>query len=276
MKFHIVAKNLRQEFNKRNYALWFLLLIFVIVGGLFIERFGVNAIKYQSITPYCTKLHTEQQCLENSVYKRNNNQQKIAAGLKQTDNSPVIIPTLFTSNWLDLMYGRIFFYTGSKQIQPSVSANLVATITFFFILIIISLKKSKLLKSDEQKLILLITVMYILILFLFNLKAYMDTAAMFGYQGRYLLPVVPFVYVFLVLLISNVYRSSSKDIRKILITLVILLTALNIFHHAPPLVFLRSTDDSWYTPRTKGFNHSTTNILHKIRLINKNQLKYTD
>ncbi len=269
-------QQIKRDFIKNKTLLIVLSVLLLVFSGLFIERIGTNVVRYGSITPACDAIHTQEQCLRNSGYTRGVKQKKIVQELKANNQKLDVMPGEFVSNWLGLMYDRIYFYLGHKQMQPTTPARLASLLMFIFFVILLGLKRNILLKTKQQKFLFLVTVTYIAILFMFNLTSYLRDWAKFGYQGRYLLPVLPFVYAFCILLFWNVYNSCSKYVKRALLLVFALLTTINLYQHAPPLVFLRGSDSTWFTSETIGFNKKLNSMLHKVYLTSESEIKYID
>jgi hypothetical protein len=270
------AKQLKNEFNISNRKLIVCIGAFLLVGVLFAERIGGNLINYSAITPACHSLHTKEECLNSGGYARSVGQSQIVQEMKNNGEDLDVIPGEFTSNWIQLMYDRIYFYLGHKQMQPTTAARTVGLLTVVFVIVLLAMKKKKLLMYDSQALLLVVTTSYILVLFYFNLSSYINSWAKFGYQGRYLLPVIPFIYMFSVLMFFNVYRGASRNAKKALLSTAVVLGLLNLYHHAPVLVFMRGTDSTWYTSSTISFNEKISNILDKLYLIDKKSVEYLE
>jgi hypothetical protein len=272
----INLRKYKKQINLKNTKLIIATVVLLISSILFVERILLNIINYGAITPKCDVIHSVEECSQNGIYLRGVEQKKVVSELKIQGEELVVNPIEYTSNWIMLMYDRIYFYLGHKQMQPTQNARLVALITLIFGVVLVFLKRRKLLNNEQIKIIAIATISYILILFFYNLNGHISNWAKFGWQGRYLLPILPFVYVFAVLLFFSAYKDSSKITRLLLLTCLSVIALLNIYHHSPVLVFLRGSDDTWYTQSFISINNDIRDFFIDINLIDKNQIEYLD
>ena len=249
----------------------------MITLGLFVERIGTNIIKYSAITRACDSRHSVEQCRENRVYKRNQDQQKAFKEFQANGGDVMYTPLAFAGSWADQMYDGLFFYFGHNNIDSSDNISNVATLFALTMLALIFMfyrGPPKL--NSSQKLIVIIVLFYVATLFYFNLNKYLNSAAMFGFQGRYLFPILPFIYLFLVTIVVAVYKQNKKKFNQniLLSASLIIFGAVMIFNHLPILTFYRGADPSWYTNTTVVINTKVHNILDKTGLAKKGSLPY--
>jgi hypothetical protein len=254
------------NFDKQRALIILLVFINLLFAGLVIERYGWNLIKYHSITPSCTKIHTYSECLQTPNFKRNVQQTNTFKQYK-AQGGQLLGPIEFSGQWVEQMYERIYFYFGHKYIIANSVAKDLAAITLAAILLIFIFRPLKIIGSKELRFIAYITTVYVGVLFLFNLHSYWNTAAEFGFQGRYLLPILPFLYVFIFLAARNFYSDAGEVHKKLLLSLAGVLILANLYIHMPLLVFMRGTDNVWYTSKTAGFDNKLKNELRKSKLL---------
>src|SRR5690606_23846637 len=48
-----------------------LVLLLLISAGLFAERIGGNLVQYGAVSPKCTAIHSYEDCMQHSVFNRN-------------------------------------------------------------------------------------------------------------------------------------------------------------------------------------------------------------
>lgn len=269
-------KAIKKEVKKRWIVFIPIVFALLAVGLLFTERIIGNYVQYGTIAPKCNVLHTENECLKNGLYKRSAEQKKVVEELKATDSLPETKPFDFAGNWVSLMYERIFFYFGHKQMKASEAARITAFATAGFVFVLLILKSERLFKSKERRLLILVALSYIAVLFLFNFNSYLNSSVRFGFQGRYLLPVVPFLYAFVVILFTSVYKKSSKPTSYLLVAMAVVLFGFNVIHHSPSLVFYRGTDESWYYEKSKRTNSQISNGLEDFNLVVPGSLENTN
>ena len=76
---------------------------------------------------------------------------------------------------------------------------------------VIALKKFAFVNDKEQAFLLIVAIAYTSILFIFNLQGYLSSAAKFGYQGRYLLPVIPILFAHITYITLGYVKSEEEQ-----------------------------------------------------------------
>lgn len=258
------TRRLNIKINKTRPLMVFLIVANLIFLGLCIERFGVNIVKYHAVSPSCSKVHTYNECLQLPTFARSVKQ---AAKFKAEGSAVPFTPIEFAGSWIEQMYERIYFYFGHKYILPNNAAKALMGVTLAAILIFFIFRPAKLVTTRELGLLASVAAFYVLLLFFFNMHSYLSTGAQFGFQGRYLLPVVPFIYLFIVLAIRNFYLKSSLSMKTATVWVVGILALANLYVHTPILVFLRGTDATWYTGKTASFNNGLKDVARDTKLL---------
>ena len=220
-------------------------ILFLTTFGLFAERYIQNYVIYGKTTPSCNQVHSESECMQSSIYRRNTGQKKEFEAAKKAGDGQLESFGDYTRKWGILVYERTFFYRGHQTIKANDPARRVAGITTLFVAIIMSagiwLGRGK--RSDVlHKALGIITVGYILLVFFYNLNTYHYYGYPFAIQGRYLLPVLPFVYLAIVTCWQRVYRGLDRAYRPIYMVVTIGLIIINLFVHAPFGVYQRGHD----------------------------------
>lgn len=229
-------------------------LLVVLVSGLVSERYVGNIIYYGDVTPACDAVHSHEECLSNGLYVRSANQEKTFEEFKSMGGVLPFQPFDFSGSWLAAMYGRLYFYFGDKQMVPDTDAEKIAFIAALILLAGVAINKKRLIDNKEELILLIIALGYTGVLFLYNLNSYLHTGAKFGYQGRYLIPALPFIYYFVIKLGILLYKQAKKSIRIYVFSGFVLFYLAYILLHFPFLVFLRGTTDGWYTSNATNYN----------------------
>lgn len=232
---------------------------------LAVERFGLNLTRFGSIKVQCDQLHSIQNCLQNDVYKRNYYQKRYYEGQKIIGKTVDYNLIDFSGSWVKDMYERIYFYYGHEQMRANNGAKTTALVSAIIVLCALCLNRKKLLESSEEKFLAYISLTYVLIMYLFNTRTYLTIGERYAFQGRYLLPILPFVYYFGVKAIVLTYSKINGVVRNIYVGLVVILILLNVYMHLPLLVFYRGTEAKWYSEQTKGFH---LKVQERLRVFN--------
>lgn len=208
----------------------------------------MNLIEYRSIDPKCDQVHDFHLCLKNNVFKRNYIQKTGYEQQKKNDiageQAIIYDPLGFTGSWLEDMYTRLYFFFGHKTMEPSSKIRLVFGAIVLMSILLICFKRKQILSDKSRQVIAIVSLSYILILYMYNLNTWISLGAKFAYQGRYLLPVIGFIYLFVFLVMREYFLVNRSKSIKLIIT-AIMIVALIAF--MPIIVFLKNTDNSWYS-----------------------------
>lgn len=261
-------KDLRfiQDLHVKNLKHAGLIVAFVLIGMLFVERIGMNVIRYHQIEVTCNKVHTYEQCMEDDVFSRNENQLRAYAAQKAAGQGVDYHPYQFTQMWLTFMYERSHFYYGHQQMTANYGAKVFAVITGLIMTVLALIFRRRIAETPGEKLLFLITASYAAVLYIFNLQTYLKYGQPYAFQGRYFFPVVAFLFYFVIKLLILTYRSLGKKPRQVFAAVVLCFVMLSIYTHLPLLVFYRGTEAKWYSDPTKDFNLTVQDGLRKINI----------
>lgn len=216
----------KKSFKSLGLASRLALVVLVLVGlGLFVERYGVNLVKYHAVDPNCDKVLTVTRCQNYSPYARNYTYQQMPKPAKLDG------PLKFTyADWLPRLY-RQYFSTGTRISYANYTIKDPLPIPYWGFLIVLAiavicllLAARKLIKRPEIQLLLLAIVLLVLALWYINYPGYLRNYQPVAVQGRYLLPVVPFGLALGALAAKTVIKS-RQALALIASALVIVLVA---------------------------------------------------
>lgn len=221
------------------------IVLFVFITLLFAERVGVNVLRFHQVQPSCTKIHAFEECMQNPIFKRNYDS-KQAHNSNNGGSIDSIDPFSHTGSWLYKMYNGLYFYFGHKRIDSNKLSELIAAafVTLFVTTLFFSRKKIR--RKHAFWFLAAITFLYVAALYLFNLKTLLSYGDRFAYQGRYLLPVIGFIYFFAGFIIINTARNMSSRLKKIFLISWLVCILLMVIVHFPSLVFFNGDNDTWY------------------------------
>ncbi len=230
--FFLYSVILLGKFTKTNKILVVCTLILV---GMFMERYGINVIRYGTPLPDCSQVHTLDVCNEWPAYARNTN-------LKQTLESRSISMNFlgYADYWLDEIRGRTNgVYTGWDVKHDTLLIRLFMLfspiVTFY--LLIVNNKKYKKLKWII--LAIFITVGFSAFLLLHNYTSYINYRHPVAIQARYLMPVLPIIYLTIIFVISKSIKTKSGQSLFYTIVAVCFLTSGIIS-------YIQLTSGPWY------------------------------
>lgn len=229
---------LEEVFDRYKY----LSLLLLVIIGFLSSVYGVNIIRYKSLTVSCDKILSEQQCMQNGVYSRAK-----TADLYEFSSLGEFVEILkerttpfeYFSRWSLSMTQRIFGILGHEWLlMPSYFSNIY--IFLFLILSIIFIRGWRRGDSIETNL-LVIFLSYLLVLLIFqNYRSYIIRGRFdIAIQGRYLFPVIPLLYT---ILIDYLGRLKNKWSQGIIISFLVLV----FFMGCIPFFFVYVTD-LWFS-----------------------------
>lgn len=228
----------KKLWNTNKWVLVILIVLTVVFSGLFVERYVGNYVKYGKVTPTCNQVHSEEECMQNSIYRRNTGTRKEFLAAKQSGSAKLDNIWMFTKQWVGLIYERTYFYRGHQTLIDTATSRVVASVSAVLILLLLlyCLITTKGFSSVTWALAI-ITVAYILLVFLYNLNTYHYYGYPFAIQGRYLLPVLPLVYVAIVTSLVALYGRLGTRARHVLVLVTLSLIVANLAVHTPYLIY---------------------------------------
>lgn len=143
------------------------------------------------------------------------------------------------------MYRTIFYYLGGKSMEMGQATKNLLFIIMFVSATALFFRSRVIPKNEGILLLFVITIAYIAILYFYNLSTVLNLGVSYGFQGRYLLPVLGFIYLGIALGFTH-----NEIIRKVGIPLKVALIALFTFTLLwlnPVNIFLRKTDSTWHS-----------------------------
>ncbi len=215
-----------------------LAVLFVILSGLFVQRYIFNEINYGSYAPGCVKVQTLQHCKENAIFVRN---EALKSSAHRTANRN---PLNYFVNWSKLMAIRTFGVFGHKRLNPTglIMVWMTAVAVFGVVATLIGFNK-----QDQQiNTALFITIFYTTSLILNNFGTYKRYGSIsLAVQGRYLFAVLPLMYMLTNYYILKLLKTSYVKSLYLLITIVVFLIS------CLPIYIIR-TDASWHEKITSS------------------------
>jgi hypothetical protein len=227
----------RREFKNQSHYLIIPILILTVMN---IGVYGVNLIKFQSLTPKCLDVMTYDQCLENGVFYRDNvTIPAVEVNLfRMIFSGERLDPIRYTGIWIWEMSKRIFGIMGDKSLFAN---DWILPFYIFYILLasILGISNWKRLKK-EVKYLSVITLFYLaVLLFIQNYDMYLKRSyPTLALQGRYMFPVISSFYILMTLFLN---RIRSKWLRGLVFTGLVVLFIVGCL----PFFFL-NVESSWF------------------------------
>ena len=245
-------------------------IIIVALFGLALERYGINLVRYHSLSPDCAKVLSVKSCHSYAVWERDFEWAQIYP--HPSLQGIVVYPFV----WLHRMVFETMFTISSRfgagglveyvPAPPMTVANYTAWVLVIGALVSATVFWRRLWRQHYLRYLLLISLFYALTLFGKNLSEYLHVGEGVAIHGRYLVPVYPVLYVAGALalgaLFDRLHRPSLK-ITLVLVSLVLLSQGAGL------ITWIYRSDPSWYWSRgmhdlVYEINRPVQTIVHHI------------
>jgi hypothetical protein len=224
-----------------------LVALLILFGGLFVERIGINMVRYHDPSPDCGSVLSVKQCSAYGPWNRDYH-----LNLNKGDDAPVS-PLTFNYEWLRGMWLRSFFTLAGPTVGYQTKGPLVmparGVLVFAMIgLLLLTIHAKKIFKLYDKTalwLFLLVPVIYIVFLWLDEYRLFLHAGKAVAINGRYLLIVLPMV----LLLVALAYQEALRRHRTTAL-LAACLVMLTFAWGGGALTFILRSNDSWYWPNS--------------------------
>lgn len=249
-------KQTSRQFTKRwkelsRWRIAMLAALLLIGATLFVERIGVNLVKYQSVSPNCAVIHDRDSCMNFTVYKRNVERlDAMAAGETWTKEYHVIE---YTGDWLERYYPTMYYYMGHIWVYDIwimlwISVGLVLTFALSALMYLI-VRKRTVLQGQAEWFLVGIVGLFTAGQYAYNVMLFVKYAGqMYGHQGRYLLPAIGFLYVIMLLIVTRAYRALPSKQKKIALPIILVIGLVALVINGALVNFLiHANSPEWYS-----------------------------
>jgi hypothetical protein len=193
-------------------------VLFIIASGLFLQRYGINLVRYHTPVPDCAQVITVDKCLAYAPWQRD-----YLYVQDHTDWKREHIGT-YANMWIHQMlretyftvYGAFFPHTtvvSYKTGEPLPFMIILGWTLFISGVVAILWYLPRLWRDPTLRLFILMTVLYASVLFVQNYKMYVETAVPVAIHGRYLLPLLPLLGVLYFRAYTHVFRYAQTRFR---------------------------------------------------------------
>jgi hypothetical protein len=212
----------------RSVLVWASVVVGVIVGGLFAERYLGNVLSYGTPTPDCGELHSYSYCSTYSVWERN---ERLEAGRQPDPLSPTRALVFFSNVWMREMVSRLSFFgsttaTGREFSLGPVIAQQLIVLGACVVLFLAALIIAKLVSRRGWQPIIVAGLVYTVILFVRNYTEFSRFGEPIATQPRYFYLFIPVLIAAAGLaigrLIDGFYATGGVVIRAVFALLVLL------------------------------------------------------
>jgi len=241
---------------------WMLVGLVLLLAVLNVERYGVNLVRYHTLTPDCDQVLTVQQCSHYGPWIRDYN-----FSINKVDEAHN--PIVYTGDWLKGMWLRLFFAVGGPDttfetrgplVIPGIGAIVLTALT-----VAAGLVYGRRIVRDHHTpafwLLLSSAGFYIAVLWLEEYRAYVRTGQPVAINGRYLLPIM------LPLLLLGAWSVGKlMHHRRRWQVGLFALAVLTLAWGGGALTFVLRSNDRWYWPVQPVYdaNHAVQRVFGPV------------
>ena len=239
-----------------------LIVALVLSGGLFLQRYGVNMVKYGHPVPPCDAAIGVEACMEYGPWGRN---YRYAAEKFNINPSPVA----YTWTWLQGMHYRLFFMITGPPTHTNYPPAFLPSATAIVIVLCGTLSLifySRRVFAGQPFLVflLLLAATYVAILWFQRYGEFLETGQPVAINGRYLIPLLlPMAAVF------GRGLSVALQVWPMAKKWVVVAVILLFWQGGGVFSFILRSDASWYWPNRAvvKINEGAQNVLSPIMFI---------
>jgi len=226
---------------------WLLVVLTLLSIGLFVQRYGVNVVRYHTPIPDCGQVLSTQRCDAYGPWRRDHNT------MLHKDPNATKSPLVYAADWFYGMWLRTFFavdgpYTHFQTRGPFVVPSMAA-IGFAGVGLLAAIGYSRriLRKYNRQVLWLFVgtVVSYAGVLWLDGYHSFLRIGVANAINGRYLLPILPLLLVMCGLGWGQLLRRRPQFKMA-----AIGLALLCMIWGGGALTYILRSNDAWYWPWT--------------------------
>lgn len=225
---------------------WLLIGLLLVSSVLFVERYGVNLVRYREPVPDCKQVLSIQRCSSYAPWLRD---YVFSSQKGQHLHGPVG----FTGDWLYGMWFRTFFAvdgpgTNFETRGPLLLPGLSAVVLFVGGVLAFVVKfRSVLRRYNRLEIYMLIVVIgwYAALLWFDEYKSYLHAGMPVAINGRYLLPIMAPLMLLLAMGYSEALRRHDR-----LKAVIVCLGLVCFLWGGGVLTFIIRSRDAWYWPNS--------------------------
>lgn len=216
--FRQARTELAQSFQKDKLTNYLLIFFgFLAISFLFVNRYGVNLVRYGTYQPTCSQVRTLDVCKKNALFAR---EEKLNLEHRKLNMGPVRYAVM----WAKLIVERTFGVFAHRRFSPFLPVTIMMLL-YFLLGVMVVIRG---LDSTHQRVLFVLIGLYLLILLTENYRIATHTGREgLAIHGRYAFNVLPLLYLLInQKLLALVRNNRNKAL--LLLTLIVLFTVSNI------------------------------------------------
>lgn len=235
-----------------------LVIVFLISGGLFAERYVGNVVMYHSFAPDCAIVNPLAECLQYGPWARNYH---LDQQIQKTN--PAYSPSIFSYpfSWVSAMMYRLYFTVNydfkeySPLPVPYISAWIIGGIGTLLVLVF----RRSILRIDKRLLLLVsIIALYIGGLFYVNLTQFLHYRTIVAVNGRYLIIILPIIFILIGLAYKQLFKKLFKKRANAFISIFAVVILLLAIQGGGAATYLLRSKPIWYWKNKALIEFNTT------------------
>jgi len=250
----------------------------IVIGGLFVERYGRNLATYGSIRPACDVVQPRSVCEDFGPWYRDN----VINAQNRPAEPPYGNPFSFSQYWLTRMmrgFYAIFMHTPTRVVSPvepfgpiELKSLLPVPVVIGCIALVVGLgavilQWKRLWRLQYLRFGLVTCGMYLATLWLFNYNSYLRLWKAEAIQARYTLPILIVLFAVMLQAMSWIVGSTfQKDSsRQIKCGLVLAFVLLYVWGGGVAGWLIRAEDTwRWQNPAVQSVNRTAQKVLKTV------------
>lgn len=223
---------------------WLFGVALVLSALLFVQRYGVNVVRYHTPVPNCSKVLGDKACMAYGPWARDHRYEMSKTG---TPNAGIFVGDWFYGMWFRTLFAvdgpGTGFQTRGPLLMPAIGS-------IFFICAgaaVVAVYGKRVFKKYDSRalsLLLLAALVYSAALWLDNFSAYLRTGQPVAINGRYLFPVLPPLLLIGALSFGEFCRGKAAWLRPAILAVA----SLCLIWGGGALTYILRSNDGWYWP----------------------------
>lgn len=248
----------------------FAIVFFVLLLGLFLERYAINTIKYSTPTPECDQVLSIEECTAYGPWRRNYYTKKAKLENRLEKVYSANPARYLTTLWLSETTFQLFFVIDGSTYdfrvgEPFRILRNSSVIVMLMGLVLLVYHRKYLKEKYKFGLYWTVTATYLGALIILNYTEFINLGYPYAIQGRYLVPILPLIMAMMVAAFSKTIgeKRLAAKVYLFVIAFSILLT-----QGGAAGTFILRSNNSWYWNASypNQINHQARNVLKIINI----------
>lgn len=240
-----------------------LVVLLALAGGLFVERYGVNTVRYHTPVPDCAQVLSVRQCSAYAPWIRDYTLETSKVNHVSPD------PVAYMRHWLYGMWLRLFFavdgpasnfQTKGPLLIPGLGAVIFAGVGAVLVLRY-NRRIFRTYNTSALVLMMAVTLTYTAALWVDGFRAYLRTGQPVAINGRYLLPVLLPVFLVTALAFKELLRRRPQ-----LALTIACAAVVSLAWGGGALTYILRCEPSWLWPNSsvRQANHEVQQLIGPV------------